>query len=224
MRMEKATDDLSATRLLRRRQPHHGDPRLGHQVRRPGRSRPAAATGAGRRRQRDGKVLLKAAGAGPGRGEDRRDRPRRDRPGPRAGRPMAPSTSPSARRRWTTWVSAASWCSPPFRPRSICPRTIPTSSMAASAPITGPWPISATRTHRLIAVGQVSLSDPKRALEEVVEGLKLGVGAFWIPASPAGATSPGHPDLDPIWQTAVRRQGPVRAAHRRRHARAAQGL
>ena len=54
---------------------------------------------------------------------------------------------------------------------------------------------------RLIAVGQVSLSDPKRALEEVEEGLKLGVGAFWIPASPAGATSPGHADLDPVWQT-----------------------
>jgi uncharacterized protein len=53
---------------------------------------------------------------------------------------------------------------------------------------------------RLIAVGQISLSDPKRALEEVVEGLKIGVGAFWIPASPAGNVSPGHTDLDPVWQ------------------------
>lgn len=52
---------------------------------------------------------------------------------------------------------------------------------------------------RLIAVGQVCLADPKRALEEIEEGLKLGIGAFWIPASPAGETSPGHADLDPIW-------------------------
>jgi len=52
---------------------------------------------------------------------------------------------------------------------------------------------------RLIGVGQVSLADPARALEEVEEGLRLGVGAFWIPASPAGEVSPGHSDLDPIW-------------------------
>jgi predicted TIM-barrel fold metal-dependent hydrolase len=54
---------------------------------------------------------------------------------------------------------------------------------------------------RLIAVGQVSLADAKRALEEVEEGVKMGVGAFWVPASPAGDHSPGHPDLDPVWQT-----------------------
>jgi predicted TIM-barrel fold metal-dependent hydrolase len=54
---------------------------------------------------------------------------------------------------------------------------------------------------RLIAVGQVSLSDPARALAEVEEGLRLGVGAFWIPASPAGEVSPGHSDLDPVWRT-----------------------
>jgi predicted TIM-barrel fold metal-dependent hydrolase len=52
---------------------------------------------------------------------------------------------------------------------------------------------------RLIAVGQVCLNDPARALEEVEEGLKLGIGAFWIPASPAGGLSPGHTDLDPVW-------------------------
>jgi uncharacterized protein len=53
---------------------------------------------------------------------------------------------------------------------------------------------------RLIAVGQVSLADPARALDEVSEGIRLGCGAFWIPAAPAGERSPGHPDLDPIWQ------------------------
>jgi predicted TIM-barrel fold metal-dependent hydrolase len=54
---------------------------------------------------------------------------------------------------------------------------------------------------RMIAVGQVSLADPVRALQEVKEGLALGCGAFWVPASPAGETSPGHVDLDPVWAT-----------------------
>lgn len=54
---------------------------------------------------------------------------------------------------------------------------------------------------RLIAVGQLSLSDPERAVQEIVEGRRLGCGAFWIPASTVDDHSPGHPDLDPIWQT-----------------------
>ncbi len=54
---------------------------------------------------------------------------------------------------------------------------------------------------RLIGVGQVSLSDPARALAEVEEGLRLGIGAFWMPSSPAGEASPGHEDFDPIWRT-----------------------
>ena len=53
---------------------------------------------------------------------------------------------------------------------------------------------------RLIGVGQVSLTDPVRALAEVEEGLKLGIGAFWMPSSPAGEASPGHEDLDPVWR------------------------
>jgi predicted TIM-barrel fold metal-dependent hydrolase len=53
---------------------------------------------------------------------------------------------------------------------------------------------------RLIPVGMVSLDDPDRALAEVDEGIRLKVGAFWIPAAPAGERSPGHPDLDPIWR------------------------
>jgi predicted TIM-barrel fold metal-dependent hydrolase len=52
---------------------------------------------------------------------------------------------------------------------------------------------------RLAAVGQVSLVDPKRAVEEIHEGVRLGCKSFWIPASPAGERSPGHPDLDPVW-------------------------
>lgn len=53
---------------------------------------------------------------------------------------------------------------------------------------------------RLIGVGQVSLTDPKRAVEEIEEGRRLGCGAFWIPASTVEDRSPGHPDFDPIWQ------------------------
>jgi uncharacterized protein len=52
---------------------------------------------------------------------------------------------------------------------------------------------------RLIPVGMVSLDNPARALVEIDEGIKLKIGAFWIPAAPAGPRSPGHPDLDPIW-------------------------
>jgi predicted TIM-barrel fold metal-dependent hydrolase len=52
---------------------------------------------------------------------------------------------------------------------------------------------------RMIAVGQVSLVDPGRAVEEIEEGVKLGCGAFWIPGAPVGDRSPGHPDHDPVW-------------------------
>ncbi|MET0332877.1 MAG: amidohydrolase family protein [Rhizobacter sp.] len=53
---------------------------------------------------------------------------------------------------------------------------------------------------RLIAVGQVSLSEPELALQEIKEGIRLGCGAFWLPTGPAGDRSPGHPDLDPVWR------------------------
>ncbi|HEY0820534.1 MAG TPA: amidohydrolase family protein, partial [Rhizobacter sp.] len=53
---------------------------------------------------------------------------------------------------------------------------------------------------RLIAVGQVSLSEPELALREVREGIRMGCGAFWIPSQPAGERAPGHPDLDPLWR------------------------
>jgi predicted TIM-barrel fold metal-dependent hydrolase len=54
---------------------------------------------------------------------------------------------------------------------------------------------------RLIAVGQLSLADPVRCVEELKEGVRLGCGAFWIPGMPAGAKSPGHRDMDIVWQT-----------------------
>jgi predicted TIM-barrel fold metal-dependent hydrolase len=53
---------------------------------------------------------------------------------------------------------------------------------------------------RLIAVGQVSLVDAGRCVTEMVEGVRLGCGAFWIPGMPVGDKSPGHPDFDVVWQ------------------------
>ncbi|MGO9935786.1 MAG: amidohydrolase family protein [Steroidobacteraceae bacterium] len=53
---------------------------------------------------------------------------------------------------------------------------------------------------RLIAVGQVSLADPARCVQEMVEGIRLGCGAFWIPGMPVRDKSPGHPDFDVVWQ------------------------
>ena len=61
---------------------------------------------------------------------------------------------------------------------------------------------------RLIAVGQVSLVDPERAIAEIDEGIKMGCGAFWIPASPAGERSLGHVDLDPVWRLLAERGVP----------------
>ena len=53
---------------------------------------------------------------------------------------------------------------------------------------------------RLIAVGQLSLADPERCVEELKEGVRLGCGAFWIPGAPVDDKSPGHPDVDIVWQ------------------------
>lgn len=61
---------------------------------------------------------------------------------------------------------------------------------------------------RLIAVGQVSLVDPERAIAEIDEGIKMGCGAFWVPASPAGERSLGHVDLDPVWRLLAERGVP----------------
>ncbi len=53
---------------------------------------------------------------------------------------------------------------------------------------------------RLIAVGQLSLVDPARCVTEIMEGVRLGCGAFWIPGMPVADKSPGHPDFDVVWQ------------------------
>lgn len=52
---------------------------------------------------------------------------------------------------------------------------------------------------RLIGVAFVPLDDPQRALEIAAEAIDQGCGAVWVPSTPAGGMSPGHPDLDPFW-------------------------
>lgn len=52
---------------------------------------------------------------------------------------------------------------------------------------------------RLIGVAYVPLDDPDRALATAAEAIEVGCGAIWVPSTPAGERSPGHPDLDPFW-------------------------
>ena len=52
---------------------------------------------------------------------------------------------------------------------------------------------------RLIPVGFLPLDDARRAESTIDEGLKLGCGTFWIPATPAGGRSPTHHDFDGVW-------------------------
>jgi len=61
---------------------------------------------------------------------------------------------------------------------------------------------------RLIGVAFVPLDDPQRALEEAREAIALGCGAVWVPATPAGERSPGHPDLDPFWTLLAEKRVP----------------
>ena len=53
---------------------------------------------------------------------------------------------------------------------------------------------------RLMGVAYAALDNPARALEEVDAALKAGNRAIMVNAGPAGERSPGHPDLDPVWQ------------------------
>lgn len=52
---------------------------------------------------------------------------------------------------------------------------------------------------RLMAVASLPLDDPEEAVAEFERARAEGCGAFWVAAAPAGATSPGHPALDPLW-------------------------
>jgi predicted TIM-barrel fold metal-dependent hydrolase len=56
---------------------------------------------------------------------------------------------------------------------------------------------------RLMAVALVPLADPKRALEELDEAIRLGCRAVHVPSDAPGGNaagfSPAHADLDPFW-------------------------
>ncbi len=61
---------------------------------------------------------------------------------------------------------------------------------------------------RLIGVAMVPLDDPARALAEIAEVHRLGLGAVWIAADAPGGRSPGHPLHDPIWASLAERELP----------------
>jgi len=52
---------------------------------------------------------------------------------------------------------------------------------------------------RLYGVAFAPLENPTRALEEIDAALKAGNRAIMVSAGAAGESSPGHPDLDPVW-------------------------
>jgi hypothetical protein len=52
---------------------------------------------------------------------------------------------------------------------------------------------------RLLPVAYVSLVDPHRAVDVAVEAIDGGCAAVMVPSTAAGARSPTHPDLDPVW-------------------------
>ena len=53
---------------------------------------------------------------------------------------------------------------------------------------------------RLIGVAYVPLDNPSDALAEIDAAIEAGNGAIMVSAAAPGERSPGHPDLDPIWQ------------------------
>ncbi len=56
---------------------------------------------------------------------------------------------------------------------------------------------------RLMGVAVVPLDEPELARAEIVNAAKFGCKAVWLAAAPAGDKSPGHGDLDIVWQTMV---------------------
>lgn len=52
---------------------------------------------------------------------------------------------------------------------------------------------------RLLGVAAIPLDHPDRAMAELEEAHRLGLGGVWVPHRTAGERSPGHSDLDPFW-------------------------
>lgn len=61
---------------------------------------------------------------------------------------------------------------------------------------------------RLMGIAVAPLDEPARACEEIVNAAMFGCKAVWLGASPAGDKSPGHPDLDIVWQTLIEQKLP----------------
>jgi hypothetical protein len=97
----------------------------------------------------------------------------------------------------TIWVSRASWCfrHSPRRSTSITDLEVRYEASAHNRAMAE----FCKSDPRLIGVAQLSLVDPTRAVEEIQEAVRLGCGAFWIPAAPVGDRSPGHSDFDVVW-------------------------
>jgi predicted TIM-barrel fold metal-dependent hydrolase len=56
---------------------------------------------------------------------------------------------------------------------------------------------------RLMGVAVVPLDDPELAAREIGNAATFGCKCVWVAAAPAGDKSPGHPDLDIVWQAMV---------------------
>jgi uncharacterized protein len=53
---------------------------------------------------------------------------------------------------------------------------------------------------RLLGVALLPLDDVPCALDELEHAISLGLRAAWVPHRPCGGRSPGHGDLDPVWE------------------------
>ena len=56
---------------------------------------------------------------------------------------------------------------------------------------------------RLMGIAVAPLDDPNLACEEIINAARFGCKAVWLSAAPAGDKSPGHPDIDVVWQTLI---------------------
>jgi predicted TIM-barrel fold metal-dependent hydrolase len=56
---------------------------------------------------------------------------------------------------------------------------------------------------RLMGIAVVPLDTPELAVEEIRNAAKFGNKAIWVNASPVGDKSPGHGDLDPVWNAMI---------------------
>jgi predicted TIM-barrel fold metal-dependent hydrolase len=56
---------------------------------------------------------------------------------------------------------------------------------------------------RLMGVGVVPLDDPAKAKVEIDNAASFGCKAVWLSAAPAAGKSPGHHDLDIVWQAMI---------------------